>query len=298
MSRVLVVDDSAEDRRELRALLSRHPDMAVEVEEVEDADSALDRLRAVGGDHVDLIVTELVSSREEGLGLIREVREEFPSVPVVLVTSRGSDELVVEALRAGAASYVPKHLLAQYLEDVVHTLLEQAESRRKRSRALQSLVDSRSIFELDNDRRLFGPLIGYLRETLAGLGRWDESGLMHIAVALEEALVNAAEHGNLELDSDLRDEDRDAYFRLADERRDDPHYGGRRVRLEVNLSRQEARFVIADEGQGFDPGNLPDPTDADNLLRPSGRGVLLMRALMDEVVFNDQGNEVLLVKRG
>jgi CheY-like chemotaxis protein len=292
MSRVLVVDDSEEDRRAVRGLLLRDAEIAIE--EVTDADAALERLR---DGEIDLIVTELVASCEDGLDLVREVREEFPSVPVVLVTSRGSDELVVEALRAGAASYVPKHLLAQYLEDVVDTLLEQAESRRTRSRALSSLVASRSVFELENDRRLFGPLIGYLRETLAGLGRWDEGSLMHIAVALEEALVNAAEHGNLELDSELRNADRDAYFRLADERREQPRFAQRRVRLEVVLSREEARFVIADQGTGFDPGTLPDPTDPENLLRPSGRGVLLMRALMDEVAYNDVGNEVRLVKR-
>jgi anti-sigma regulatory factor (Ser/Thr protein kinase) len=218
-------------------------------------------------------------------------------VPVVLVTARGSEELVVQALRAGAASYVPKHLLAQYLTDVVQGLLEAAESRRKRSRALMSLVHSHSVFELENDRRLFGPLIGYLRETLAGLGSWDEGRLMHIAVALEEALVNAAEHGNLELESGLRNEDRDAYLRLAEERREAPAYSARRVRLEVSLTRAEAHFVIADQGTGFDPGGLPDPTKPENLLRPSGRGVLLMRALMDEVAFNERGNEVRLLKR-
>lgn len=287
--RVLLVDESEADRREVEQLL----DDQLEVEGVCDAGQTLARLREGG---IDLVVTELVSSEDDGLDLVRELRSEFQSIPVVLVTARGSEELVVRALRAGAASYVPKHLLAQYLNDVVSTLLEAAESRRKRSLALQSLVDSRSTFVLENDRRLFSPLIGHLREILAGLGVWDDGRLMHIAVALEEALVNAAEHGNLELDSDLR-EDRDAYFRLAEERRTAAPWAQRRVRLEVSLSRSEARFVVADQGPGFDPEGLPDPTDPENLLRPSGRGVLLMRALMDEVTFNSRGNEVSLIKR-
>jgi CheY-like chemotaxis protein/anti-sigma regulatory factor (Ser/Thr protein kinase) len=289
--RVLLVDESEADRREVRELLEREFD--VEIEDVEDSEQALARVRAGG---VDLIVTELVSSEDDGLDLVRQVQDEFQSLPVVLVTARGSEELVVKALRAGATSYVPKHLLAQYLTDVVGALLEAAESRRKRSRALQSLIDHRSVFVLDNDRRLFSPLIGHLRETLAGLGVWDDGRLMHIAVALEEALVNAAEHGNLELDSELR-EDRDAYFELAESRRTSEPWAQRRVRLEVALSRDEASFSIADEGAGFDPWSLPDPTDPANLLRPSGRGVLLMRALMDEVEFNEIGNAVRLVKR-
>jgi anti-sigma regulatory factor (Ser/Thr protein kinase) len=64
----------------------------------------------------------------------------------------------------------------------------------------------------------------------------------------------------------------------------------------VRLSRQEAEFVIRDEGPGFAPDKLPDPTDTSNLERSSGRGVLLMRAFMDEVSFNAQGNEVTMRK--
>ena len=290
--RVLLVDDSKADRDEVRALLEGGLDLVVE--DAEDAERALEQARA---GEVDLVVTELASNEDDGLELVRRMRDELPTVPVVLVTARGSEELVVRALRAGAASYVPKHLLAHYLVDVVGALLETAESRRKRNRALQSLVDSHSTFLLENDRRLFGPLIGHLRETLAGLGVWDEGRLMHISVALEEALVNAAEHGNLELDSELRNQDRDTYLALAEERRALDPWEGRRVRLEVRITRSEASFVIEDEGTGFDPDQLPDPTDPANLLRPSGRGVLLMRALMDEVAFNERGNRVRLLKR-
>jgi anti-sigma regulatory factor (Ser/Thr protein kinase) len=54
---------------------------------------------------------------------------------------------------------------------------------------------------------------------------------------------------------------------------------------------------MRDEGPGFDPKELPDPTDPENLLKLSGRGILLMRTFMDDVKFNDRGNEVTMVKR-
>jgi anti-sigma regulatory factor (Ser/Thr protein kinase) len=57
-----------------------------------------------------------------------------------------------------------------------------------------------------------------------------------------------------------------------------------------------ARFVIRDEGPGFDPHKVPDPTDPENLERESGRGLLLMRSFMDSVAYNPTGNEVTLVK--
>ena len=71
----------------------------------------------------------------------------------------------------------------------------------------------------------------------------------------------------------------------------------RRIRVEARLDREHATFRVRDEGPGFDPNSLPDPRDPQNLEKLSGRGVLLMRTFMDDVTFNDRGNEVVLVKR-
>jgi len=66
----------------------------------------------------------------------------------------------------------------------------------------------------------------------------------------------------------------------------------------VEITPQMGRFVIRDQGPGFDPTSLPDPTAPENLEKVSGRGLLLMRTFMDEVHFNEVGNEVVLIKRG
>jgi anti-sigma regulatory factor (Ser/Thr protein kinase) len=65
----------------------------------------------------------------------------------------------------------------------------------------------------------------------------------------------------------------------------------------VRFAPGEATFVIQDEGPGFDPASLPDPTDPENLDKVSGRGLLLMRTFMDEVSYNDRGNQVTMIKR-
>ena len=56
-------------------------------------------------------------------------------------------------------------------------------------------------------------------------------------------------------------------------------------------------MTITDQGSGFDPAALPDPTTEENLQKPTGRGIMLMRAYMDEVRFNEKGNQVHLVKK-
>ena len=116
-------------------------------------------------------------------------------------------------------------------------------------------------------------------------------------IALHEALVNAIQHGNLELSSDLRQEDERAFQDLGEQRRRQPPYKDRRVRVRATLSRSEAVYVIEDEGPGFDPSTLPDPTDPANLERVGGRGLMLIRTFMDEVEHNQTGNRITLRKR-
>ncbi len=79
-------------------------------------------------------------------------------------------------------------------------------------------------------------------------------------------------------------------------------YGNRRdprksVRVEVELDSTAVILHVVDQGEGFDPERLPDPTAPENLMRSSGRGVFLLRNLMDEVEFNERGNAVRLVLR-
>ncbi len=80
-------------------------------------------------------------------------------------------------------------------------------------------------------------------------------------------------------------------------RRRRPPYRERRLYVHARLSRSEAVYVIRDEGPGFDPATVPDPTDPANLEKASGRGLLLIRAYMDEVIHNRTGNQVTLIKR-
>jgi CheY-like chemotaxis protein/anti-sigma regulatory factor (Ser/Thr protein kinase) len=291
MVKALVVDDSKVDRLLIGGLLEK--DGEIEVSYARDGAEALAKIEQ---SRPDLVITDLVMPELDGLELVGEIRKRFPLVPVILCTSKGSEQTAVEALQRGAASYVPKRLLASDLLETVDQVLSSSAQQRCRSEVMESMVRSESTFEIKNDRRLFSPLISYLLECLANLGALDEADRTRVGVALEEALVNAAEHGNLELDSALRASDRKAYLELAELRRTCEPYRDRHVYVEAYLSREEARFVVRDEGAGFDPGTLPDPRDPENLLKVSGRGVLIMRTFMDEVSFSAEGNQVTLVK--
>ena len=158
------------------------------------------------------------------------------------------------------------------------------------------MTKQQSVFRLENDPRWFAPLIQHLQDGAAQFGLWGDAERNRISVALEEALANALYHGNLEIGSELRERDLPAYYQTIAIRRGQSPYRERRIVVEAEFSTERAVFVIRDEGAGFDPATLPDPTDPANLTRPSGRGILLMRAFMDEVVYNAAGNSVALIK--
>lgn len=84
---------------------------------------------------------------------------------------------------------------------------------------------------------------------------------------------------------------------MANQRREVAPYRDRRIQVSARLTAGDAQFVIEDEGPGFDVSQLPDPTQSANLEQISGRGVFLMRAFMDDVRYNETGNQVTLLKR-
>lgn len=121
---------------------------------------------------------------------------------------------------------------------------------------------------------------------------------MHIGIALEEAQINAMYHGNLELPSHRLRQVRQLLHEgkpseLVDERRMQAPYKDRAIQVAVDFTRNRAQFVVSDEGEGFDvQANLPAPDHRVIEGAEGGRGLLLIQTFMDEVVFNQQGNEM------
>ena len=120
--------------------------------------------------------------------------------------------------------------------------------------------------DLTAGRRVLDELIRQLHSQ-----RWNRHDVFGVHLAIEEALVNAIRHGN----------------------REDPR---KQVQVRCRLADDRVRVEIADEGPGFDPGRVPDPTDPGRLESPMGRGLLLMRAFMSRVSFQDSGRIVILEK--
>ena len=292
MANILVVDDSNVDRRVAGALLARGGDWTIEY--AINGNEAMEKMQKAP---FDLVLTDLLMPGMNGLELVAAVRAKYPHVPVILMTSRGSEEIAAQALYAGAASYVPKRLLPRRLVETVTRLLLVSGGRRERSPLLGRMTEICCSFVLPNDAKLADLLVTHLQEQALQMGFCDENECMRMGVALQEALTNAMHHGNLQVGSQLRENNHCDYHALIAERSRESPYQDRCLHVTARLTPDEAVFLIRDEGEGFDPSKLPDPREPANLEKASGRGVLLMRSFMDEVRFEDRGRSVTLVKR-
>lgn len=292
MATVLIVDDSAVDRRLAQGVLEKDPDLAFLY--AVDGSDALEQIKI---SPPDLVLTDLQMPVMSGLELVRQVREKYPLIPVILMTAQGSEEIAVQALASGASSYVPKSRLARELASTVDAVLATSRAHRHHARMMECVTRNHWTFVLDNDPSLIPAIVDHLQQHITRLRLCDETARIRTAIALEEALLNALYHGNLEVGSELREQDARRYYALAEERRREEPFRSRTIHFDASLSAQEMTYVVRDAGPGFNPQDVPDPTDPANLERASGRGLMLIRTFMDEVRHNERGNEITMIKR-
>jgi len=132
-------------------------------------------------------------------------------------------------------------------------------------------LEERVAFKMPSEFRHLDGVLDYLNERMIRLGIVN-AGDSEVLIALDEAIVNAIKHGN----------------------KCDPR---KAVHIIAEFSSEGVLFTVTDEGSGFVRENVPDPTEPCRLLEPSGRGLLLINHIMDEVRFNQCGNRLEMFKR-
>jgi CheY-like chemotaxis protein len=288
---ILVIDDASFDTRIVGRLLESLDGIKLLF-----ARNGHDGLAIIERESPAVVLTDLTMPVMDGIEIARRVRSLHPHIPVVLMTAHGSEDVAMEALRAGATNYIPKRYLVRDLVQTLRKVLAIVASRQERGRTLGCIVRRETTFVLDNDEALIIPTVCLVNEELQSVETLDPTGRMQVCVALQEALGNAIFHGNLELSSGLRQENREEFDEQAVVKRTREPYFSRRVRLHSQIDRDAARFLVADDGPGYDTATLRQPIETDDLKHVGGRGLLLIRTLMDQVTFNKTGSEITMVK--
>ncbi|NOT23811.1 MAG: response regulator [Nitrospiraceae bacterium] len=241
----------------------------------------------------DIVITDLFLPEQGGITLVKQIRERRPTCPVVLLTDVGHGESTMEGLRAGALDYVQQPIheesFAQVLQRAIHSLPASVDDAPGVDRLEYVLV--------------MGPDPSYVESTVNWLIQGTAMGLMemrqlHLRAALQELVMNAVEHGCLELryQDKIEAMAKDQYDELISRRRQEARFRDRKVTIRaIYDKRQQAlTYRIADEGKGFNWKTLVSSRhDVCPTGDASGRGVFLTRSFFPDILYNDRGNEVM-----
>ena len=181
MATLLVVDDSAMDRRLVGGILDKNPEWTVIY-----AVNGKEAMAEIESHIPDLVLTDMQMPEMNGLQLVTAVKEEYPLIPVVLMTSQGSEEIAVQALRQGAASYVPKRRLSQELRETVERVPSASHLDRSVSRLMHRVHRHETIFVLETDSSLVPSVVNYVQQAMTRMRFCDDTDCLRVGVALEE----------------------------------------------------------------------------------------------------------------
>ena len=285
MARILLVEDSPTQAAMVQRLLqaSGH-DVVLRC----DGQQALDHLAS---ESVDLVITDLMMPHVDGSELTRQVVANTPHIPVVVITAHGAEGPAVDALADGAVNFVPKTLLNARLPLVVCTLWERIRIDRQTAKSGISLLVPELVFELDNDMRSIWQIANYVQQTLAMANAVNTNSRFRFVTAVASGLINAICYGNLDL--------RDSESAVIEFMRGDfvPKVVEHKVRLVISVGVEDSRVSISHDGPGVMTRTSPAPGTPESFDLEDCRGMLLMTSFMDQVIFNQTRNEVVMLKK-
>lgn len=290
---ILVIDDEEVMRYSLRKKLSKFGYNVISIDRAEDALYILKNKTH----KIDFIMTDIHLRKMDGIELLRHISNLENPVPVLL-SGQGNIDDAIQALRYGACDFIRKPFDVNDVAAIIRNVLKRKQEEQLAVDLGRYIHSEKREFILPSDDQL-GSLISFeLTRNLTGNGICTAVTAENVALALREAITNAMYHGNLEVLSDLREtKGLKAYNDEIDIRKNNPHYGNRRVKIIYELTPEYAEYTIEDEGPGFDHSKLPDPRDPENFFKKSGRGILIIKIHMDEVEWNEKGNKLRMRKK-
>ena len=253
-------------------------------------------LKILQNEEIDGIFCALTMPKLGGLELLKEVQSANSRRPLVILCPPNDSENALNALQLGACDYLLKAINPLELQRTLDRVVSLQEGFHFSAYAMDHLLQETRTLEIGNDFMGLNRIIAFMTQDLPSYGILNQEQLFRMNMLLKEAIENAIFHGNLELRSEMRRENPELFYKTAAQKRDIDPYKDRKLILQYDISRNSAKYVVRDEGKGFVHADLLDPADPDNLLRIEGRGLIMIMNFMDEVFWNDRGNEVTMVR--
>ena len=277
MKRILVLDDDQSILEFFRDFLTKNGF------EIDTAENGREGLKAVKKKKYDVVLVDVMMPVMDGIEFLEEARILDSDICVIMLSGKSNIDQAIEALKKGASNFITKPFVAHEVLNIIKNTLLKKDIRHEEIKFKLMLSEKVTFQEINyiipSDFEYVRALVKQLNETAEHLGYKDEYN--KLSAALDEIMTNALIHGNWadKKRSEISQEDKD-----------------KKIIVNFEYDKEKIKVIIKDEGKGFDHTKLPDPTHPENIYNFHGRGIFITRSFMDEVKFNEKGNEVTLIK--
>lgn len=294
MSNVLLVEDSATQALEIRLLLEESGHQVVV------AGDGASAMRSIQETPPDVVVTDLEMPNMTGLELVEAMQATYPQLPAILITSQGSETLAVQALRRGAAAYVPKTMMGMLLATTIRDVLGVLRADQSYAQLVDALTHNRFEFALPSEPFLLPPLVDLIVQMVSGMRLMENTELIRFSAALDNALHYGMLHGNLELNAQQANAFREQSGTGSEpsflvERRGQTPYRERRLHVDIDVREDQIVCQLRDQGAGFDRQVWSEDAEA-AIEHEDGSGIGAITSFMDEVSIDGDGHTLTLRK--
>ncbi|MBV6494839.1 MAG: Chemotaxis response regulator protein-glutamate methylesterase [Turneriella sp.] len=263
------------------------------------SNSIADAKAAMQGADPDLVFIELQLPNENAIKYLEQIKRSKGNSQIIVITDNATVENAVIALRHGAFDFLKKPFEFEEIARIVEKFFSITKHREADYDIYSCIIEESRTFELQTNFALVSTFMSEIMHIISRFSGFDKKTMLTIRLSLYEMLVNAMEHGNLEIDYEMKKnllEKVVDYQRFLEERTQQEPYRGRKVLVSYHYNTKSISFTITDEGKGFDVNKVPNPHSTENIENLSGRGIFISRVNMTRVTYNDKGNSVTLYK--
>lgn len=288
---ILLIDDEKFTRNELRAYLEE------EGYNVVTASNGVEGIEAFEKLYPEIVLTDVKMPKMDGFKVLQIIKTKKPETRVILLTGHGDEEMAIRALKEGANDYIKKPINLNDLNESIIRAVESIRSLKRTTFNASNIYSINQIIKINNNLDEIYGVTNYI--TNLNYIYFTKASCEKIKLAIIETLRNSIEHGNLEIGYSEKNKllENGVFNQELKIRTNKSPYKERRVTIKYTLNYKGVRYIIKDDGNGFDWDNAPSADEPSNIFKRNGRGLLLIKLMMDEIKFNKKGNIIHIIKK-
>ncbi len=291
MVRILIIDDEKAVRDVLKIALTEQGYETIE------ANNGKKGIELFKQNNPEIVLTDVMMPEMTGLEFTRFIKEMNTDTDVIVMTGYGTEEVVIEALHAGASNYIKKPISFEDLFAIIDRILTKRKHRKRVEPAKDAVVFEKKDLVIGNDHStVWGAVNQLLFNMHSGIDRNLVEGMR---IGLYEIIINAIEHGNLAISYEEKSHalKNNSYVQLLEERKNRADQQEKKILISSTYDHEQIIITIKDDGAGFNYGELPETKSPETMLATHGRGIFLTSLYFDSLDFLESGNTVRLIKK-